>query len=711
MGVHALWSIIEPARESVPLFALSGQTLAVDLSLWVCEAQHVQAMMGRVAKPHLRNLFFRVSSLTRMGVKLVFVMEGDAPRLKAETMKKRTAARYGGCAKGPAPTGTSRGRFKAVLRECADMLDCLGVPWVTAAGEAEALCAYLDAHGLVDGCITDDGDAFLYGARTVYRNLNLSSKDPQVDCYRMSRVQTELHLCRDDLVGLAILLGCDYIPKGVPGVGREQALKLVQMLNGQTLLQRFSQWGAELRGVSEGAVQKVAHCQLCRHPGSAKAHERGGCFLCDSERSCQPRDFDSRCPCDWHRLRHARQASAYEANIRKKTLATRQFPFTEIIGEFLVFKDKPVSHFRRRRPDMLSMQSFAFERMAWPEHYTSEKVLVLMTYTQLMDRGHGRGTSSQIRPLRILKPRVRNAVACFEVVWSAPEHFVFPDDLPAEEQQEVRTVEEESLFRLAYPEVVERYLQDKRSETLGGAGLRRKPKRNQETPSGPDSGGISDLLARMSLAGPEPLLRPVSDPGDPSGCPDTTLSRTAPEASPSVSPMMEALHLSDVDWDASSFTSSPNQSKETEDKTEGHPCVRAAVSSPAVRRSDPAQSRPRPPRPMRSVCQGGGSSSEDSGAEDQQFGPQRKPKIRTRNKNRSSSPSRSPPRPETTRRARSTRTHGDVSAAAGWDGPFLQTPASPVSSSDGDGDGSASCSESPLPLAERLRLKTLRAAE
>ena len=56
------------------------------------------------------------------------------------------------------------------------MLDCLGVPWVTAAGEAEAMCAYLDSQGLVDGCITNDGDAFLYGAQTVYRNFNMNTK-------------------------------------------------------------------------------------------------------------------------------------------------------------------------------------------------------------------------------------------------------------------------------------------------------------------------------------------------------------------------------------------------------------------------------------------------------------------------------------------------------------------------------------------------------
>lgn len=55
-----------------------------------------------------------------MGVKLVFVMEGEAPKIKAETMSKRTQGRLGGFQKSAAPkstTNTSRGRFNAVLRE------------------------------------------------------------------------------------------------------------------------------------------------------------------------------------------------------------------------------------------------------------------------------------------------------------------------------------------------------------------------------------------------------------------------------------------------------------------------------------------------------------------------------------------------------------------------------------------------------------------
>lgn len=51
----------------------------------------------------------------------------------------------------------------------AALTQMFGVPYIVAPGEAEAQCAWLDAAGLVDGVITDDNDAFLFGAQTVYR--------------------------------------------------------------------------------------------------------------------------------------------------------------------------------------------------------------------------------------------------------------------------------------------------------------------------------------------------------------------------------------------------------------------------------------------------------------------------------------------------------------------------------------------------------------
>ena len=96
MGVNHLWSILEPVKRKENLSALSSKTLCVDLSGWVCEAQCAKGLKQNVKKPHLRNLFFRLLHLTRLGVKLVFVVDGKPPELKWNAIAKRVQARNGG---------------------------------------------------------------------------------------------------------------------------------------------------------------------------------------------------------------------------------------------------------------------------------------------------------------------------------------------------------------------------------------------------------------------------------------------------------------------------------------------------------------------------------------------------------------------------------------------------------------------------------------
>ena len=69
-------------------------------------------------------------------------------------------------------------------------------------------------HVRIHTCIHVWGNAQFHQVKKIYHIVPLFPlQDPQVDCYRTSRVQTELHLSRENLVGLAIFLGCDYIPK------------------------------------------------------------------------------------------------------------------------------------------------------------------------------------------------------------------------------------------------------------------------------------------------------------------------------------------------------------------------------------------------------------------------------------------------------------------------------------------------------------------
>ena len=46
-----------------------------------------------------------------------------------------------------------------------------GPPTIRPSPQAEAQCAWLDSKGLVDGVITDDNDAFLFGSTHVYRHI------------------------------------------------------------------------------------------------------------------------------------------------------------------------------------------------------------------------------------------------------------------------------------------------------------------------------------------------------------------------------------------------------------------------------------------------------------------------------------------------------------------------------------------------------------
>lgn len=113
------------------------------------------------------------------------------------------------------------------------MLELMGMICVRSEGEGEAMCAKLNEDGVVDGCFTQDSDAFLYGAQRIYRNFRITNQGQHVssfEVFNMDRIRSLLFLNRESLVSLALLIGCDYDEKGVAQVGKQKALKLLTEL-------------------------------------------------------------------------------------------------------------------------------------------------------------------------------------------------------------------------------------------------------------------------------------------------------------------------------------------------------------------------------------------------------------------------------------------------------------------------------------------------
>ena len=150
-----------------------------------------------------------------------------------------------------AATGQSDSPTDEMFQECQELLQLCGIPYIIAPTEAEAQCAWLDDNNLVDGVVTDDNDAFLFGARRVYRHIFEENK--YVEEYRADDIEREIGLSRNSLIYLALLLGSDYTP-GIGGVGIVNAVEIVSTFSSFEELLEFEKW---VNGIDEDLVALV----------------------------------------------------------------------------------------------------------------------------------------------------------------------------------------------------------------------------------------------------------------------------------------------------------------------------------------------------------------------------------------------------------------------------------------------------------------------
>lgn len=246
------------SREKVALEQLSGRSIAVDAynSLYQFLAiirgptgEPLMDRQGRVTS-HLSGLLYRTTNMAEKGIRLVYVFDGVPPSLKEAEIRRRSKVKEAALLKYEEAIARrdfqearrhaqATSRVKDLMVEDAKrLLDTLGVPWVQAPSEGEAQAAFIAKKSDVWAAASQDYDSLLFGAPRLVRNLAISGrrKLPRREAYievepevvELPRVLSELGIGREQLIDLGILIGTDYNPDGVKGVGPRTALKMLR---------------------------------------------------------------------------------------------------------------------------------------------------------------------------------------------------------------------------------------------------------------------------------------------------------------------------------------------------------------------------------------------------------------------------------------------------------------------------------------------------
>ena len=197
---------------------------------------------------HLSGLFYRNIALLSEGIKLVYVFDGEYHALKNKTHDKRENAKESAKEKYKEARDEgdifTMGKYAkafsriddAMINESKELLEAMGIAVVQAPGEGEMQAAQLVKDGGANAVGSQDYDALIVGGERLIQNLTLARKrkiasgfiyiEPEI--IELKKVLQSLEIDRDQLICLAILVGTDFNPGGVKGIGPKKALALVK---------------------------------------------------------------------------------------------------------------------------------------------------------------------------------------------------------------------------------------------------------------------------------------------------------------------------------------------------------------------------------------------------------------------------------------------------------------------------------------------------
>jgi flap endonuclease-1 len=243
--------------ETIELSSLKGKTIAIDAfntlyqflsTIRQADGTPLSDTKGRVTS-HLSGMFYRNLNLLEQGIRPVYVFDGESPVLKEKEVIRRREIRDAAHeewqkAKREGRTEDALKAAKASSRLTSDMIEetkallsALGIPYIEAPSEGEALAAQMSREKIVWASASQDYDSLLYNCPRMVRNLSVTGKRTSTRSKSPKTVHPEiidldlnlrlLGISREQLIDIAMLVGTDYNDK-VPRFGPPTALKFIK---------------------------------------------------------------------------------------------------------------------------------------------------------------------------------------------------------------------------------------------------------------------------------------------------------------------------------------------------------------------------------------------------------------------------------------------------------------------------------------------------
>lgn len=204
---------------------------------------------------HLVGMFSRTCKLMQYGIKPAFVFDGKPPKMKWMEAERRAEAkaeaklRYEEAVKKEDIEDMKKyaARTSKLTKEMIDdsrkMIEALGLPTIQAPSEGEAQAAFIVNRGDAWAEVSQDYDCLLFGVKRLLQNLTISEKKKLPGKLSYEKITPQLielepnlkhmGIDQEQLIIIGILVGTDYNPGGVKGIGPKNALKLVKEYKGR----------------------------------------------------------------------------------------------------------------------------------------------------------------------------------------------------------------------------------------------------------------------------------------------------------------------------------------------------------------------------------------------------------------------------------------------------------------------------------------------